>query len=89
MKSYIALVRTTGLEARITIPDLPGLEGTGPNIEDARKNVSRALGGHLQKLIEYGGSVPVPSSLMEIISDPQWNPGSVDAIILAVRPTAR
>jgi predicted RNase H-like HicB family nuclease len=89
MRSYIGVVRTTGAEVSISFPDVPGPEGTGLTIEEARGNASRALAGHLRALIEGGGSVPPPSSLIEVISAPEWQAEAIDAVILAIRPVAR
>ena len=33
--------------------------------------------------------IPVLSSIIEVVSDPQWRSEEVDAIILALRPVAR
>lgn len=33
--------------------------------------------------------MPAPSSLIDVISDARWQPETVDAIILAIRPVAR
>ena len=89
MKTYIGVVRAAGAEIRVSFPDVPGPEGTGSTIEEARKDASRALADRLRTLIETGGSVPAPSSLMEVISEPKWEAQSVEAIILAIRPVAR
>ena len=85
----MGVVRTTGAEVSISFPDVPGPEGTGLTIEEARGNASRALASHLRALIEVGGSVPLPSSLIEVISAPEWQAKTIDAVILAIRPVAR
>ena len=89
MKSYVALVHARERDVTISFPDLPGCTSEGTTIEAARASAAHALGGHLQGLIERGEAIPRPSSLLEIVSDPKWRAANVDAIILAVRPSAR
>jgi predicted RNase H-like HicB family nuclease len=90
MKSYIAIVRQIGSECAISFPDLPGCEpAAGATMEAARKTASHMLALHLQELIETGEGIPAPSSIIEVVSDPQWRSEEVDAIILALRSVAR
>ena len=89
MKSYVALVHRRGEEVTLSFPDLPGCGAAGATLEEARMNAAHFLADHLQNLIKAGEAVPLSSSLLEIISGPQWQAEGVDAIILAVRPIAR
>src|SRR5688572_13748601 len=89
MKTYVAVIRRVGLEFAISFPDIPGCEAGGATMEEARVHAARALAVHLERLIEAGDAIPAPSSLKEIISDPQWKDADIDAIIPAVRPVAR
>ena len=89
MKTYVAVIRRVGLEFAISFPDLPGCEAGGATIEEARAHAARALAVHLEALVEAGDAIPAPSSLKEIISNPEWKDAGIDAIIPAVRPVAR
>ena len=89
MKSYVALVHTGDRQITMSFPDLPGCVSAGGTMEELRASAAHALAVHLQKLIENGEAIPPPSSIIEIVSDPKWDPETVDAIILAVRPVAR
>jgi predicted RNase H-like HicB family nuclease len=89
VKSYVAFVHRHGEEVTLSFPDLPGCGAAGATIEEARMNAAHFLAGHLQTLIKAGEAIPSSSSLLEIISGPQWQAEGVDAIILAVRPIAR
>ena len=72
----------------LSFPDFPGCGAAGATIGGARINAAHFLADHLQNLIT-AGEIPSSSSLLEIVSDPQWQVEGVDAIILAVRPIAR
>lgn len=76
MKSYVAFVHRRGEEATISFPDLPGC------------GAAHFLADHLNDLIKAGEAIPSPSSILEIVSAPEWQAESVEAIILAVRPVA-
>jgi predicted RNase H-like HicB family nuclease len=89
MKSYVAFVYRRGEEVTISFPDLPGCGAVGATIEEARVNAAHFLADHLHELIRAGDAIPSPSSLLEIVSAPEWQAEDIEAIVLAVRPIAR
>jgi hypothetical protein len=62
---------------------LPGVVTAGTTLDQARDMAEEALALHLQGLIEDGETIPGPSSLEEIMSDPENRSGV--AILVPVK----
>ena len=84
MRSYIGLIhKDPDSDFGVSFPDFPGVITAGTTLDDARAMAQEALGLHIEGLTEDGDAIPEPSSLEEIMSDPD-NRGGV-AILVAVK----
>jgi predicted RNase H-like HicB family nuclease len=81
---YIGLIhKDPGSEYGVSFPDFPGCVTAGVSLEDARVMAQEALTLHVEGLLEDGEALPAPSSLDDILADPE-SAGSV--AVLAVAP---
>jgi predicted RNase H-like HicB family nuclease len=84
MRNYIGLIHTdAGSDFGVSFPDFPGVVTAGLNLDDARAMAEEALAFHIQGLVEDGEAIPEPSTLEEIMSDPENRSGV--AILIAVK----
>lgn len=59
MKYPIALKKIIGVEHfKVTVPDLPGCECNGENIDTSLNKINEAIASHLSILAEYGEPIP-------------------------------
>jgi predicted RNase H-like HicB family nuclease len=71
MTSYIAYLRKDKTsDYGVEFPDLPGCVSAGRTLEEAKAMAAEALAGHVSVLTEMGQTVPAPSSLDQLIDDP-------------------
>lgn len=71
MTNYIALMRKEkGSAYGVDFPDFPGCITAGRSLEEARRRATEALSFHITGMLEDGDSLPEPSSLDAIMSDP-------------------
>lgn len=83
MTLYIGLLRRDiDSDYGVSFPDFPGLATAGKTSEEARAMAEEALSFHIDGLIEDGETVPEPSSLQQIMSDPKNRDGVI--ILVAV-----
>jgi predicted RNase H-like HicB family nuclease len=88
MRNYIGLIhKETDSDFGVSFPDLPGLATAGTSLDDARAMAEEALALHIEGLVADGEAIPEPSSLEEVMADPD-NRDSV-AILVAVKTAAR
>ncbi len=88
MRNYIGLIhKETDSDFGVSFPDLPGLATAGTSLDDARAMAEEALALHIECLVAVGEAIPEPSSLEEVMTDPD-NRDSV-AILVAVKTAAR
>ena len=81
---YIGLIhRDPGSEYGVSFPDFPGCVTAGVSLEEARIMAQEALTLHVEGMLEDGEALPAPSSLDDLLADPE-NAGSV--AVLAVAP---
>jgi predicted RNase H-like HicB family nuclease len=81
---YIELIhKDPGSEYGVAFPDFPGCVTAGVSLEEARVMAQEALTLHVAGLLEDGEALPAPSSLDDILADPE-SAGSV--AVLAVAP---
>jgi len=81
---YIGLIhKDPGSDYGVSFPDFPGCVTAGVSLEDARVMAQEALTLHVEGLLEDGEALPAPSSLDDILADPE-SAGSV--AVLAVAP---
>lgn len=64
MNYAIALKKILGSEHyKITVPDLPGCEGTAASIDESLMVIRKNIASHLSILAEYGESIPQAQSI--------------------------
>jgi predicted RNase H-like HicB family nuclease len=72
-RAFIAVIRMHApgeFEARF--PDLPYCVAFGSTEDEAIWLAAEALADQLDELVENEETIPVPSTLAEIVGDPQW-----------------
>lgn len=89
MRQYIALIhKDAGSDYGVSFPDLPGVVSVGATLDEAREMAAEALALHLQGLVADGESIPEPSSLEEVMANPD-NRDGVAVLIPAQMPSAK
>ncbi len=85
MSDYIALIhKTSRSDYGVSFPDFPGCVSAGRTIDDAKDMAKEALTGHIKTMLDYGEKIPHPSSLENVMA----NPENADAIaFLAITVT--
>lgn len=84
MRNYIGLIhKDADSHFGVSFPDLPGVITAGTTLDDARAMAQEALALHLEGLAEDGEAIPEPSTLDEIMSDPDNQSGV--AILVSVK----
>jgi predicted RNase H-like HicB family nuclease len=87
MRSYIGLIRKDpGSHFGVSFPDFPGVVTAGTSLDDARTMAEEALALHIEGLAEDGEAISEPSSLDDVMSDPNNNDGV--AILVSVKSEA-
>lgn len=77
MKTYIALLRKEeGSSYGVDFPDFPGCITGGESIDAAYKRAPEVLRFHIKGMLEDGEKIPEPTSLEDIMTDPD-NEGAV------------
>jgi predicted RNase H-like HicB family nuclease len=73
---YIAIIhKDPGSDFGVSFPDFPGCITAGHTVEEAKEMALEALTGHMEVMRETGDAVPDPSSLDQVMSDPQFSDG--------------
>ena len=84
MQNYIGLIhKDTDSHFGVSFPDFPGAVTAGASLDDARAMAEEALAFHIEGLVEDGEAIPAPSTLEEVMSDPDNRSGV--AILVAVK----
>lgn len=82
MTQYIATVHKDQVsEYGVQFYDFPGCITVGKTIEEARNMAHEALTGHLTLMIEDGDSIPTPSSLEIVLTDPDQQDATAFLVI--------
>jgi len=72
---YVALMeldRRTG-KYGVIVPDIPGFSTVGDSYDDAVKNTTEGLAGHIEVMEEYGETAAQPRTIEEIRAEwPEW-----------------
>ncbi|MBE7619290.1 hypothetical protein GL297_06545 [Komagataeibacter sp. FXV2] len=77
MTSYIGLIRKDpDSDFGVDFPDFPGCISVGSTLAEAHQMAKEALLGHIACMQEDGEVLPAPSSLEDIMSDPENRDGS-------------
>jgi predicted RNase H-like HicB family nuclease len=85
MNQYIGLIhKDEGSDFGVSFPDFPGAVTAGKSLEEARALAEEALAFHIEGLVEDGEPVPEPSTLDQVMADPE----NRDGVLVAVKTTA-
>ena len=72
MTTYIALLRKDpDSDFGVDFPDFPGCITAGSTLEETRIMAQEALQAHVECMVELGQRVPEPSSLDDVMADPE------------------
>jgi predicted RNase H-like HicB family nuclease len=84
MRSYIGLIhKNAGSDFGVSFPDFPGVITAGTDLDDARAMAEEALTLHIEGMVEDGEAIPEPSTLEEVMSNPDNRSGV--AILVSVK----
>lgn len=67
---YPAIIERAGSGFSVFFPDLPGCSSAGATMQEAALGAEEALSGHLAIMAQFGDPIPEPSSIDEIMRDP-------------------
>jgi predicted RNase H-like HicB family nuclease len=88
MRNYIGLIhKDADSDYGVSFPDFPGVATAGKDIDDARAMAQEALALHVEGLTEDGETIPEPSTLEAIMSDPE-NKDAV-AVLIPLKTQSR
>jgi predicted RNase H-like HicB family nuclease len=72
MRSYVGLIHKDAHNGfGVSFPDFPGIITAGTDLDDARAMAEEALTLHIEGMVEDGETIPEPSTLEDIMSDPE------------------
>ena len=87
MANYIAIVhKESKSDFGVSFPDFPGCITAGENIDEAKDMAQEALTLHIQGILEDGEQLPSPSSLEEIMNDPDYT-NAIAYLVVSVPDT--
>lgn len=73
---YIAIIhKEADSDFGVSFPDFPGCITAGRTLDEAKDMALEALTGHIEVMRETGESVPDPSTLDEVMSNPDFQDG--------------
>jgi predicted RNase H-like HicB family nuclease len=73
---YIAIIhKDTDSDFGVSFPDFPGCITAGRTLDEAKEMAREALTGHIALMREAGAPLPEPSTLDQVMSDPQFRDG--------------
>lgn len=76
MRNYIGVIhKDADSDFGVSFPDFPGVATAGITLDDARAMAEEALALHAEGLLQDGEPIPEPSTLEEIMSDPDNRSG--------------
>ena len=76
MRSYIGLIhKDAESDFGVSFPDFPGVVTAGSTLDEARVMAEEALAFHVAGLAEDDAVIPEPSTLEDIMSDPDNRSG--------------
>ncbi len=88
MSAYVALLRKVVASSySVDFPDFPGCVTAGLTLEEARQMAVEALTFHMEGMTEDGTSFPAPSSLDQVMSDPDNREAVAFLVDTVGRPT--
>jgi predicted RNase H-like HicB family nuclease len=73
---YIAIIhKEPTSDFGVSFPDFPGCITAGRTLDEAKEMAAEALTGHIEVMRETGEPVPDPSTLDEVMSNPDFQDG--------------
>lgn len=75
MRFPVVLHSDDGVRFGVTVPDLPGCFSAGDTFDEALDSVLEAIDLHLEGLTEGGGDIPMPHSIAEHRTNPDFADG--------------
>ncbi|MDT8444731.1 MAG: type II toxin-antitoxin system HicB family antitoxin [Desulfuromonadales bacterium] len=75
MRFPVVLHTDDGVRFGVTVPDLPGCFSTGDTFDAALDSAIEAIDLHLEGLTEEGDEIPVPRSIAEHRTNPDYADG--------------
>lgn len=88
MSSYIAIIhKDPESDFGVSFPDFPGCVTAAKSLDEARSMAREALEFHIEGMLEDGEDIPAPSTLDQIMKDPDFASGV--AFLVDVRPRAK
>jgi len=76
MTHYIALIhKDADSDYGVSFPDFPGCISAGSTLDEARDMGAEALAFHIEGMVEDGLTIPDPSDLEAVMSDPDNRDG--------------
>src|SRR5216683_3170487 len=73
---YVAILhKDSDSDFGVSFPDFPGCITAGRTIDEAKDMALEALTGHIEVMQEMGEAMPDPSSLDQVMSNPQFQDG--------------
>lgn len=78
MSNYIGLIhKDAASDYGVSFPDLPGCVSAGVTLDEARAGAEEALALHVEGMVEDGEAIPEPTSLEDVMADPENRDGVV------------
>jgi predicted RNase H-like HicB family nuclease len=73
---YIAIIhKEPNSDFGVSFPDFPGCITAGRTLDEAKDMAAEALAGHIEVIRETGEPVPDPSTLDEVMINPDFQDG--------------
>jgi predicted RNase H-like HicB family nuclease len=89
MSYYIALIHKEATsDFGVSFPDFPGCVTAGSTLDEAFDMAIEALAGHIDAMIDGGEAIPPPSSMEEVMANPE-NRDGVAVLVPAPEPADR
>lgn len=86
MRTYLGLIhKDADSDFGVSFPDFPGCATAGSTLEEARVMAQEALCLHIEGMLADGETIPAPSSLDEVMADPE----NRDGVVIVVPAPAR
>ena len=87
MRNYIGLIhKDVDSDFGVSFPDFPGVITAGTTLDDARAMAEEALLFHIEGIVEDGQTIPEPSTLEQIMSDPENRTGVAMLVSVKTEP---
>ncbi|UIK03996.1 type II toxin-antitoxin system HicB family antitoxin [Neorhizobium galegae] len=81
MSNYIGLIhKNAESDYGVSFPDFPGVVTAGATLDEARHMAEEALAFHVEGMVEDGETIPEPSSLESVMT----NPDNLDGVAILV-----